>query len=62
MGIVKQKMGLKTDSKEELIAAMQKMSTKDRQALLGELAMDQDTAGLGVELAKTFDIARGSAR
>ena len=55
-------MGLKTDSKEELIAAMQKMSTKDRQALLGELAMDQDTAGLGVELAKTFDIARGSAK
>ena len=59
---VAEKMGLKTGSKEDLIDSMQKMSTKDRQALLGELAMSQDTAGLGVELAKAFDVARGSAK
>jgi hypothetical protein len=55
------KAGLDTTSTQSMVASMQRMTTDQRQALLGELAMSQDTAGLGVELAKAFDVARGAA-
>ena len=61
MGILA-KAGLDTGDNKALVASMQKMSTENRQALLGELALSEDTAGLGRELAKSFDVVRGSSK
>lgn len=47
---------------ESIIADMQKMTTEQRQKLLGDLAMSDDTAGMGRELATLFDMARASKK
>jgi hypothetical protein len=50
-----------TSSRDNMIKSLQALSTEERQAVLGKLSMSDETAGLGRELAKVMDIARGAA-
>lgn len=53
--------GIDTSSRDNMLKSLQALSVEDRQAVLGKLSMSEDTAGLGRELAKVIDIARGAA-
>lgn len=53
--------GIDTSSRDKMLKSLQSLSVEDRQAVLGKLSMSDDTAGLGRELAKVIDIARGAA-
>lgn len=59
MAILKE-AGLDTTSSKSLIQSLQKMDTTKRQEILGRLAEDQETAGLGRELSNVINVARGS--
>lgn len=52
--------GLDTSSSKALVQSLQKMDTTKRQELLGRLAENQETAGLGRELSSVINVARGA--
>jgi hypothetical protein len=53
-------MGIDTSSKEGLIKSLQGMDVNKRQEVLGKLSMNEQTAGLGRELSKVMNLARGA--